>query len=101
MGKKGRAHRQRPKAALESENRTNRDALAVSDLFANTIAEIVHLGQEADVSAAVDIEISFKSVSLDRKSPVLSVFVGKDSEESSTSIKLATRVYIEGRPSRE
>jgi len=78
-----------------NERKTNRDTLPAVRVFTEAIANVIKMGEEVSFKGAVDVGVTFKSVTVDRDG-LLSILVGgNDTRETNTQIQLATRVHLD------
>ncbi len=66
----------------------------VSEIF-NKIIKDLKSDKVNDFKGAIDIAIEFNSVTIHKDGSLISLFSGNEQTKKNTSIKLATRVYIE------
>ena len=78
-----------------SNERTDRDALTVGEVFESAIADVLKMRESVGFKGVVDVGVTFKSVAVDRDGFISVAIGGNDSQETTTQIQLATRVHLD------
>jgi hypothetical protein len=63
-------------------------------IFIESIKNIKELGKESKLKAAVDLGVTFSSVSINENGSLIALLKGKDTKNQSVELKLATRIYL-------
>ncbi len=86
--KKGNSNDKPPEA------RTERDSVALSELFFKIKDELANKAKADKFTGVVDFSAELKSIHIDQQG-VLRIFSGNDTSQTSTTLKLATRFHFE------
>lgn len=82
-----------------TSGRTTQQGIAAGELLENVVQDVMQAGESTGFQGVVDVELNLRNTAVDAKGVLVSLFSGSDSKTSSTSIKLATRVYLKDPPS--
>jgi hypothetical protein len=74
--------------------------LTVGEVFEATVGDVMDMQTEIGFRGVVDVGVTFNAVAI-HKSGLLGAVFGGEGQETSTTVKLATRVHIEDESSSE
>ena len=77
-----------------STNRSTVQGVAPGELLENIIQDVVQAGEATGIDGVVDVQLDLRNTAVNSKGVLVSLFSGSDPKTSSTTVKLATRVYL-------
>ena len=78
-----------------STQRSERGAVTVGAVMEKAVADVMHMRDAIGFKGVVDVSVELNSTQIDKNGWIGVIVNGNDSTQSTTRVKLATRVYLD------
>ena len=86
---------------LAPANRSTREAVTIGAVMEKAVADVMHMRNTLGFKGVVDVSVELNSTQIDETGWIGVIIGGNDSTQSTTRVKLATRVYLDDAESHE
>ena len=78
-----------------SGGRSELEAVTVGAVMEKAVADVLHMRESIGFNGVVDVSVELNATQIDQSGWIGVIIGGNDSSQSTTQVKLATRVYLD------